>query len=165
MTIQRRFGTLIEEAGAGGLQPWEDEAASRLALILVCDQFTRSMYRGTAQAFSLDGRALHLCHDGLERGFDRRLGFFQRTFFYLPLEHAENGADQDLCVACYQRLVEEAPSELTEMARSFVHYADEHREIVRQFGRFPHRNKVLGREPTPEEEAFLSGGGANFGQG
>ncbi len=140
-----------ERAAAGELDEWQATAAGALALILLLDQFPRNMFRNSARAFVTDSRALAAAKGAIARGFDRALPAEQRAFIYMPFEHSENPADQDESVRLFRALAREHP----ELA-DYVSYAEEHREIVRRFGRFPHRNGVLGRASTPEETEFLN---------
>lgn len=163
--IRTRFGDLIWRARTGALDAWTLRPEGRLALIIVLDQFTRQVHRGSARAFENDTRALAVCIDGIDQQVDRALTLFERAFFYLPLEHSELIEDQDRSVACYERLVEDTSPLWQRRARSFLAYAKEHRDLVQRFGRFPHRNAVLGRDDTPEERAYLETGGKRYGQG
>ena len=157
-----RFGDLVEAAGAGRLTGWTSTGRGRLALVLLTDQFPRNIYRGTARAFALDAAARTVCLDGLAAGVDRELRLIERVFFYLPLEHSESREHQERCVALFGELVTSAPPAQTELFDGFRKYALLHREIIERFGRFPHRNALLGRTSTPEEIAFLSTPGSSF---
>lgn len=160
--IRERFGSALEAASCGELDRLADTARGRLALLILLDQFSRNVHRGTPQAFENDPRALALALDGIDKGLDRELHLVERVFFYLPLEHAEDLAMQDRSVALFQRLLDEAPAELKGYFASFVDYAERHRDIIARFGRFPHRNAVLGRESTAEELAYLAQPGSGF---
>lgn len=153
--IEARFGDRVRAALDRELVEWEREAESRLALILLLDQFTRNIYRGTARAFAGDHRAATLCLEGLSTTMHRRLPWAGQVFFCMPLMHAEDGALQDRSVACYQDLYERVPAALRPLIAENLRFAEEHRDIIARFGRFPHRNSVLERESTPEEIAFL----------
>lgn len=137
---------------------WMDAADSALALVLLLDQFTRNVYRGSAQAFAADPIARSVAERAIARGFDRALSFSPRGFFYLPFEHAEELALQDRSVALFQALAAEAPPSLTKSAEELLSYAEKHRAVIARFGRFPHRNEVLGRESSAEEREFLKAG-------
>ena len=150
----RRFEPAVEEAIAGGFEDWRWRPRHCLALILLLDQFPRNIYRGTARAFAGDPRARELAHFAVARGFDRTLPATLRTFFYLPLEHSEALADQELVVRLFDAYGGPGSGE----------YGRKHRDIIRRFGRFPHRNAVLGRPSTPEEEAFAADPENRFGQ-
>mgnify|MGYP003348627621 CR=1 FL=1 len=147
--IRSRFLETYEAAAAGQLSDLERTADSALALILVLDQFPRNMFRNDARTFAADPLAREVAGRAIAQGFDQKFPRSERTFFYLPFTHSEAKADQDLCVQL-NRASGDADS---------LKWAELHADIIRRFGRFPHRNKVLGRETTPEEQAFLDGGG------
>ena len=147
-TIAQRFGDVYERAAAGELDGWAEEPNGALALVLILDQFPRNMFRGTPRAFETDAKALQLAKAALARGDHYHVGEDVNQFFALPLMHSENLEDQEACVRWMQEIGEEN-----------VPYAEEHRDIVARFGRFPHRNAILGRTTTSEEQAFLEGGG------
>jgi len=128
------------------------------------DQFPRHIYRGTPQAFAYDPEALALTLSGMQSAADGALNIIERLFFYMPLQHAESTEVQDESVSAYRRLVAESPAELRSTFESALQAAEEHRALIRQFGRFPHRNHLLGRENTPEEEAYLKKSTDRFGQ-
>lgn len=144
----RRFLAAHEAAAAGSLDDWAQDAPGALALVLLLDQFPRNAFRDSPRAFATDARALHTARTAIERGFDRATEVELRAFFYMPLMHSESLADQDDCVALSRPL-----------PGTTLRFAELHRDIVRRFGRFPHRNAVLGRSTTPEEQAFLDAGG------
>jgi uncharacterized protein (DUF924 family) len=139
--IRRRFLATYEAAHAGRLEEWRKAPDSLLSLIILLDQFPRNMFRGLARAFASDAQAVNLTNEGIENGFDRRLSAPQLGFFYMPLMHSESIDDQNL---------------LIKLGHGENRYARQHREIIARFGRFPHRNEVLGRENTPEEALYLS---------
>jgi uncharacterized protein (DUF924 family) len=147
--IRRRFLATYEAAAGGSLRPWEDAPQSALALLIVLDQFPRNMFRDEARAFAADARAREVAERALARGFDQAVTRGERGFFYLPFMHSENAADQERCVALYQA-AEDADG---------LKFALIHADIVRRFGRFPHRNAALGRETTADEQGFLAAGG------
>lgn len=157
--IARRFAPLVEHAASGELSGWEETPNGALALLILLDQWPRNLYRGSAQAFAADPLALDVAERSIARGFDRKVGFLPRMFFYLPLEHAEDPAKQERCIALFQTMAAEAPADLAKTAQGFVGYAEQHRDIIARFGRFPHRNAALGRASTPDEEAFVAQGG------
>lgn len=160
--IRNRFLSYVVAAGAGELDEWRESASGRLALILLLDQFTRNIYRDTPEAFARDERARELCVSGLAEGADQALRPIERVFFYLPLEHSEDIEDQDRCVALFQQLAEDVPAHWKPAFDGFIDFAIRHQAIIQQFGRFPHRNAILGRESTPEETGFLAGPGSSF---
>jgi uncharacterized protein (DUF924 family) len=147
--IRAQFLGLYTAAVAGALGPWEDDASSALAHVIVLDQFPRNMFRGSAAAFAADPLARAAAGRAIERGFDRQAAKAERPFFYLPYMHSEALADQEHCCDLC-RAAGDAGT---------LKYAELHLDIIRRFGRFPHRNAVLGRVTTPEERSFLDGGG------
>ena len=163
--IRERFGPRIEQALAGGLDRWAEEPRGRLALVLLLDQFTRNVFRRSARAFAGDARALALAREGFARGDDEVLHPIERAFLGLPLEHAEDVAVQALSVERARLNLEAAPrGPLRHHLGEFLKAAEEHAATVRRFGRYPHRNAVLGRESTPQEAAWLADGGKGWGQ-
>jgi uncharacterized protein (DUF924 family)/voltage-gated potassium channel Kch len=162
--VAARFGGLIERALTGELDSWAGGPRRLLALILLLDQFPRNAWRGTARAFAGDERALACARGGMQTGADAVLLPVERMFFYMPLQHAESAEVQDESVAAYRRLVLESPGAIRGVLEGTLKYAEMHRDIVARFGRFPHRNAVLGRTSTAEEEAYLAGGAERFGQ-
>lgn len=151
--IRRHFTAAWERALRGELDGWAQAAEGALALIVLLDQFPRNMFRGQARAFAADGKAVAVAREALARGFDQAVAPAWRKFFYLPFEHAEDSAAQARSVALV-RATGEAQA---------IRYAEMHQEIIARFGRFPHRNAILGRKSTPEEEAWLAAGGETFG--
>ncbi len=162
--IERRFGKLVEVAGKGSFTNWMDTPASAIALIVLNDQFPRNLYRGSGKAFAQDHLALGYAQQLVHSAEFSGLHPLEKTFSLMPFEHSENLENQEFCVAQFAQLVESVDPEWQQSMQSFYQYALDHRDIVRQFGRFPHRNKVLGRESTPEETEYLTSGGRRFGQ-
>jgi uncharacterized protein (DUF924 family) len=162
--MRERWGELVTAASEGKLDFWTKTARGRLAVIVLLDQMRRNIYRGTAAAFQHDGRARYLMRDGVSRLMDLKLTPIERLFFYMPLQHAESLDDQELAVDRFLQLEREVASEHREIFAGFRKYAQLHRDIIARFGRFPHRNSILGRRDTPEEAAWLAGGGERFGQ-
>lgn len=158
-SIRQGFAGLLEPARAGALDGWAARPAGALALLLVLDQFPRNLHRGGALAFAGDARAREVARGVVARGDDWRLTPTQRVFVYLPFEHAESMADQDLSVALMGGLRDRpamaAPG-------GTIAYAWAHRAVIARFGRFPHRNAALGRESTPAEVAYLAQPGSGF---
>ncbi|HLS06025.1 MAG TPA: DUF924 family protein [Wenzhouxiangella sp.] len=152
--VREVFEATMKKAAAGALTEWLVSARGRLAMILALDQAPRVIYRGQAQAFAHDSQALALALAGLMNGADRELGLAERAFFYLPLEHSEDRLAQRLSVQSYERLAADFPDH-PELTASFLKYAREHADVIERFGRFPHRNRALGRTSTAEERAFL----------
>jgi uncharacterized protein (DUF924 family) len=147
--IRRHFLETYEAAATGWLAHWEETAEGALALLIVLDQFARNMFRGSARAFAADPLACAVAERALARRFDQQTPLPDRQFFYLPFEHSESLADQERCVALF-RATGDAEA---------VKWAELHADIIRRFGRFPHRNAALGRATTPQEQAFLDSGG------
>jgi len=153
--IREKLEPLLERAARGELSSWAASPKRRLALVLLFDQVPRNCYRGTAAAFAFDREALALSVEGLQLAADAALDPLERIFFYLPLEHAESMEAQDACVAAMERLVAEAPADLRAFCENTLKYAEAHRDIVAKFGRFPHRNRALGRASTEAEREWL----------
>ncbi len=162
-TITQRFGPLVDRALDGGLRHWESPMPARLALVIVLDQLARNVHRGQARAFDGDGRAQRLVLQSLALAQDTELPRMGRLFFYMPLMHAESVALQYECVARLEALAHGSPPEVLEHLQGNLRSARQHRDIVEQFGGFPHRNAALGRTSTPAEAAFLQDG-PRFGQ-
>ena len=160
--IRERFAADVERAGAGGYDGWCASPRGTLALLIFLDQFPRNIHRGFPGAYAFDGKAREHCLAGLAAGQDRALITVERAFFYLPLEHAEVLTLQQRSVAAFAELLRQAPPALKESCRDFLDYAERHRAIIDRFGRFPHRNAVLARPSTAEEEAFLRQPGSSF---
>ena len=155
--IRDRFGVLIERGLRGELESWADAPRSALAQIILLDQFTRNAFRGTARSFAGDARALAAASRMAGSRQDDALPAFMRGFVYLPFEHAEGLAMQDEAIRLFKRLVVEAPDQA-----SMLDYAQRHHAIIERFGRFPHRNELLGRQSTAEELDFLRTPGSGF---
>jgi len=152
--LEQRFGRLLERARNDRLDHWCESASGYLALIVVLDQFSRNIHRGTSSSFDGDSKALQLCVDGIEKKIDEQLSPEQRSFFYLPLRHAEDLAMQKLGLM--------KTREINAEGYGTDKYALNHLAIIERFGRFPHRNKILGRQNTPQEEDYLQDGSAGF---
>ncbi len=151
-TIRERFGALRERGAAGELDGWSTTAEGCVALVIVLDQFPRNLFRDDPRAFATDEKARGILRRALDRGFDKALSWRQRQFLYMPLQHSEQAADQALSVALYATL---GNDEVLKFARA-------HKEIIDRFGRFPHRNSVLGRKSSRAELAFLARPGSSF---
>jgi uncharacterized protein (DUF924 family) len=147
--IRRRFLETYEAAAASQLAGWEATPEGALALTIVLDQFPRNIFRGSVRAFAADALARAVADRALARGFDRDMTQTDKQFYYLPFEHSEALADQERCCALFRATGD----------ADLVKWAEQHADIIRRFGRFPHRNAVLGRATTPEEQAFLDAGG------
>jgi len=150
--IRSTFLDLYQDAVNGGLDEWKDSPDGALALVILLDQFPRNMFRGTADMYQSDMQAVEIARQTIDAGLDKQVLENRRIFFYLPFEHSEILADQDLCYDLVSTLEDE----------SYLDYAEAHRRIIRQFGRFPHRNALLERESTPEEIEFLKEEGSSF---
>jgi uncharacterized protein (DUF924 family) len=160
--IKQRFLALHSAALAGRLSGWLDRPRSRLAYIILLDQFSRNIFRDTPAMFASDESALYAALSGIDVGMDRQLPLDERTFFYMPLMHSEQLALQERCVELYQTLSHELSGSPRASMLPRIGYAERHRDIVKRFGRFPHRNAILGRSSTPDEQLFLDGPGASF---
>ncbi len=150
--IRRRFDATHAAANRGELWRWRDTAEGRLAEVIVLDQFSRNMFRGDPRAFASDPLALALAQEAIRAGADRALPIEQRCFFYVPFEHSESLAIHDVAMQLFDQ-----PG-----LESNLDYEIRHRKIIERFGRYPHRNEILGRASTPEEEAFLKEPGSSF---
>ncbi|WP_303721973.1 DUF924 family protein [Malonomonas rubra] len=157
------FGSWIATAAAEGVLPGDEQVGQRyLATIILLDQFTRNIYRGDARAFTSDSIALRLAMDSLQNNYDSGLRPIERVFIYLPLEHAEEMEMQNRSVALFEELTRNVPKRMRSAFEGFLDYAVRHREIITRFGRFPHRNLILGRESTAEEIEFLKQPNSSF---
>lgn len=155
--VRERFLAIHERGARGELEHWRETLLGSLAYVVLFDQFPRNMFRDTAHAFAFDGLALAAAEEALIKGFDTRVPPPMRMFFYLPFEHSEALAYQERAVALFERMAHNEPS-----LADLPEYAKKHRDVIARFGRFPHRNRLLGRENTPEEEAFLKQPGSSF---
>ena len=161
--LASRFGELAQAAAEGSLAHWADAPNGRLALILLLDQLPRNIHRGTPAAFAQDPLARDLCLKGLSIGADQSLSPLARVFFYLPLEHAESREQQARSVALFETLAaEQAGTPAQATFAGFADFSRRHQVIIERFGRFPHRNDILGRTSTPEEVEFLQQPGSGF---
>ena len=165
LEIEKEFSDDIEKASSGALDYWGKSSHGRLALIIMIDQFRRNIYRNTARAFSKDQLALKLCVQGAMEKKDAGLTALQKVFFYMPLQHAESRKVQAKSVEIFRRLAESVSPTARETFMTILQFAELHRDIIEQFGRFPHRNKLLNRDNTPEENEYLAGDSPTFGQG
>ncbi len=156
------FSATLAAATAGQLDHWANGPRGRLALVIVLDQFPHHIHRDQPQAFATDPQSLALSLAALESGEDRKLAPIERVFLYLPLEHAESLDLQERSVSLYEQLTLEAAADECALFDGFLDYARKHRDVVARFGRFPHRNEILGRPSTPEELEFLKQPGSRF---
>jgi uncharacterized protein (DUF924 family) len=158
-----RYRALLESARRGALDAWRETARTALALVVLLDQIPRNIFRGSTRMYAFDARALENAIAACEAGFAAELHPIEAVFFYMPFEHAENAAMQERAVAGLEALAAAAPPGFADIVSGFADYARRHREVIRRFGRFPHRNALLGRSSTLDELAYLRGGGETFG--
>jgi uncharacterized protein (DUF924 family) len=158
--LRLRFGTLADAAARGEFDVWESSPRRRLALILLLDQFPRGIHRGAAKAYAQDHRALALAVSGTQLGADAALDPVERIFFYMPMQHAESRELQEESVSAFRRLTAEGPAELAHIFALAAHRAEQHRDVIERFGRFPHHNRAL--VSTAEERDWLTTGGTGF---
>ena len=162
LAVTERFAATLRAAAAGKLDHWANTSRGRLALVIVLDQFPHHIHRDQLQAFATDSQALALSLAALAAAEDRQLAPIERVFLYLPLEHAESIDMQDQSVSLYEKLAREAGADERALFDDFLDYARKHRDVVVRFGRFPHRNEILGRPSTPDELEFLKQPGSRF---
>jgi len=148
--LRKDFGELHQAVASGECDGWLDSARSRLAYIIVLDQISRNIFRDQKEAFANDGKAVQAVLDGIDQWMDQGLTLLERVFFYMPLMHAEDLQAQNRCVALFEGLVKS-----DKQAQPSLDYANQHRDVIKKFGRFPGRNAALGRTSTPEEVEFL----------
>jgi uncharacterized protein (DUF924 family) len=160
--IRLRFESLPDRALNGDFAKWRRLPIPTLALVLVLDQFPRNLYRGAARSFAYDSAAIDISREAIARNIDRELHPLEAVFVYLPLEHAEDRELQDQSVSLFRQLAERAPPQLSDPFGLFLGFAERHHAVIEQFGRFPHRNSILGRESTTKELGFLQSGGDTF---
>ncbi|MGB3789026.1 MAG: DUF924 family protein [Phormidesmis sp.] len=159
--IRQQFLTDTDKAAAGVYRNWQLQPLSAVALLLLLDQFPRNLYRGHPRSFATDAQALAVAKHLVDAGLDCELIPAHRFFVYLPFEHSEEMRHQNRCVELMQQLIEDFP-DLEEGFKGGLDYAIRHREVIERFGRFPHRNQILGRQSTPAETAFLQQPGSSF---
>lgn len=170
--LSQQFKTSLQQAESGELDSWCDSPEGSLALVILLDQFSRNIYRGTRDAFKNDQKALDIAQTTIENKNDTQLPLIGRAFLYHPFEHSEEIKDQQISVSLFDKLYREGHREghregqkdWSAQLKNFLDYAIDHRDIIVQFGRFPHRNAILGRKNTAREEAFLSKDKRTFGQ-
>lgn len=160
--IRQEFGALHSLLNAGERPVWLETPSGLVAAVVVLDQFSRNMFRGTPAMYASDTRALALCFEGLALGFDRKLPAAHRTFLYMPLMHSERLVCQVRCVALFAAFKEECTGDTKKIAENNHWFAEQHHDIVARFGRFPHRNQILGRNSTPDEIQFLQEPNSSF---
>jgi uncharacterized protein (DUF924 family) len=162
--IRQNFSGLIDLATTDQLDDWAETPQGRLALIILLDQFRRNIYRGSADAFALDKKALKLAIEGTITGDHKQLDSVERMFFFMPLQHSESLKIQEKSVSIFNALAESVPGTMHETFLASAQFAELHRDIVAEFGRFPHRNAMLGRVNSSAEATYLSGDSPSFGQ-
>jgi len=162
-TIRAEFADLLRCAARGELTSWQAAPRDCLAYIVLTDQFSRQIHRGSAQAFATDPLALAAARNGIARGLDTSLGADERSFFYMPFEHSEAAADQDTAVQLFRALCDSVPAAQRDTFERTLRFAEQHRDIITRFGRFPHRNAVLGRDSSVAERDYLKNA-RRFGQ-
>lgn len=162
--IAETFGDDLHLAEDGKLEAWSETPEGSLALVILLDQFSRNVYRGTAKAFANDNQALGVTMNALEQGHDVLLPIVGTVFLLHPCHHAESLPAHEHCISGYELLRATAEPEWHELLDGFLYHAREHRDVIQRFGRFPHRNQVLGRESTQEEIDYLASGGRRYGQ-
>lgn len=162
--IAQRFAAIVRDAGLGAFAAWESQPRSCLSLIIVLDQFPRNIHRGTAPAFQHDLQALDVTRRGVAAGFLRELQTVEQAFFLMPFQHSEDLAAQREGIVLCQRVFDEAAVEWRTSVQGFLSSARQHLQIIERFGRFPHRNGILGRASTPAEREYLESNGESFGQ-
>jgi uncharacterized protein (DUF924 family) len=160
--VRQRFGSTHAAATRGELDAWLAAPRTRLAYIVVVDQFSRNMFRDTAGMFATDALALRAALTGIDANMHRQLVLDERGMFYMPLMHSEELPIQERCIALFLELANEVSGSARASMLSRVGFAERHRDIVKKFGRFPHRNALLGRASTPDEQDFLNGPGSSF---
>ena len=160
--IQRRFSAVITKVYEGLHEEWSKTPDGRLAAIICLDQFPRNIYRHSGKAFSFDEKALFLTLEGLNLGHDIQLDMLGKTFFMMPLMHDESLDSQDRCVEFYEAAVANTEGDLNKYLKGSLDFALRHREIIERFGRYPHRNKLLGRQSSVEEDVFMAQPGSSF---
>jgi uncharacterized protein (DUF924 family) len=163
--VRERFTATVEAAGRGDLDAWTHDPRAALALVILLDQFPRNVWRGTAHAFAFDPRALAVAEQAIGDGHFERLSPVEQAFLILPFQHSESIVRQRGSVRLSREIARAAPPAWRSLLDYYTSFAERHLALIERFGRFPHRNRVLGRESTAEELAYLSGGGETFGQG
>ncbi len=164
MNIKHQFGELHGKAIDEQLDDWELQPHPTLALIIILDQFSRNIHRKTPQAYVGDTLAQKYCKNALDQNWDLSLAAIEKIFLYMPLHHSELLTDQKLCLTLFTQLYNEINEQNKAFISNYISYVKEHLSIIEKFGRFPHRNKILGRANTKKENAYLQGGAPSYGQ-
>lgn len=157
--VREKFLIDLDDAVAGKFKAWEDKPESAIALIVLLDQFSLQLYREEKRSYEQSALAIPIAERAIERGFEEQLTTSQKCFLYMPFMHAENLKLQNKGVDLFSKLLEKAPSKEKKMVRDFLKFAKIHRDIVKEYGRFPGRNECYGRKNTPEEEVYIKNGG------
>jgi len=160
--IREKFESRLIRFANGELEDWHSDSHGILAMIILADQFSRNIYRDKPDAFAFDARARLLVHDGINKGIDTQLRLIEQVFFNMPLMHSEAMVDQKLSISQFEKIVGNAQGEEIDRLQGNVKYAIAHKNIIERFGRYPHRNAILGRVSTPEEIEFLGQPGSSF---
>ncbi|MDW3095433.1 MAG: DUF924 family protein [Gammaproteobacteria bacterium] len=160
--IRENFLSIYKQACDGHLEAWQESPRTLLALIILLDQFSRHIYRNSAQSFAQDQKVVEIVKKGIDEGLDQSLYFIERKFFYMPLMHAEDIVTQELAVSMFTKLRDEVPDELKHVFSKSLSFAESHFYVISNFGRFPELNQILGRESTPAEIEFLATGKYRF---
>ncbi len=162
--IRSSFGNLLSQAESGHLNSWLETDLGKLAVIILLDQFSRNIYRGSAAAFQNDEQALTIASSLVDAGRHEQLGPIQQVFLFLPFEHSENLANQNRCLTLFEKLLSSVDTDWQPLIAGFYEHARQHQEIIERYGRFPHRNKILGRPDNADEKSYFAEGGKSFGQ-
>lgn len=160
--IRERFGSWLDDAETGAFDDWAKTPIGALALVILCDQFSRQIHRGSDRAFASDAKALRTAQIAIAHGFHKKLFVMQRYFLYMPYEHSEDLNNQTQCIELFRELFNDAAGEEKTFVASGLDYAIRHHDIIKAYGRFPHRNETLGRESTAREIQFLKQPGSYF---
>lgn len=154
-TIQQEFGAIHQKIVNGECDDWQETPRGTLAYVILIDQFSRNMFRQQAKMYAYDPLALAASKAAITKSYDLVLSPSERVFLYMPFEHSENIDDQKQCLILFEQIASESTGDALEIAKDYLHYAKEHYDIIKKFNRFPHRNKILSRESTPQEHAFM----------
>jgi uncharacterized protein (DUF924 family) len=162
--LREKFGADLARAERGELDSWRQTANGCLALVILLDQFSRNLHRGVAAAFANDPQAVAVAQHAFDKGFDKDMSPIGLSFLIHPFHHAEDIELQNRCVATYEAMIESVSAEWQAQLQGHLDFSREHRDVIAQFSRFPHRNEVLGRHNTAEEQSYLDAGARRYGQ-
>lgn len=160
--LTENYTELLESAKRGELDAWKENAEGLVAFIVLLDQFSRNIYRDTAEMYAADEQVLNAAKHGVETGMDKEMPISHKVVTYMPFMHSENLEDQEQCIELFKNLQNEVPEAVKESVQGNIDYAIKHRDVVKEYGRFPHRNQILGRESTDKEKEYLSNPDAGF---